>query len=307
MPPYAKQRLAWVDRNGKILGEVAPEGPYGAIALSRDQQHAALTRQGIRRSAEQNGDVWVWSFNRETMTRATSHAATDENPVWSPDGQQIAFSTNRDGPYQVYRKPAAGTGDEERLTNVPSPTDPLDWSPDGRFIVYRQLNRGTGWDLMALPLQGAREPVVLLQTPESDSDARFSPDGRFLASHSRLNGRTLEVFVQSLKGDGNIGLIGERVQVSTSSGAAPFWRKDGRELYYYSLDGKIMAADIQWTPALRVDRPRELFQSAMVENRLHSYAAADDGQRFLMVLKPRSVPEPLHLNVVTNWQRRLAK
>jgi Tol biopolymer transport system component len=139
----------------------------------------------------------------------------------NPDGQQIAFSTSRDGPYQVYRKNAWGSGEEERLTNVPTRTDPLDWNPDGRFIVYRQTNRGTGWDLMALPPDGSREPVVLLQTPESDSDARCSPDGRFLAYRSRMNGR-----------------------------------KDGRGLYYRALDEKIMAAEIQLSPVVRVERPR---------------------------------------------------
>jgi Tol biopolymer transport system component len=303
-PAYAKLPLAWVDRNGKVLAEVGAEGPYSALAISPDQQQVAITRRGIRRSAEPNGDVWIWNLGRETMARATFHAATEENPVWSPDGQQIAFSTNRDGLYQVYRKSASGAGDEERLTNVKASTDPLDWSPDGRFIVYRQANRGTGWDLMALPLQGPREPVVLVQTPESDSDARFSPDGRFLAYHSRMNGRTLEIYLQAFRGEGKVGLIGERLQVSSSSSVAPLWRKDGRELYYHTIDGKVMAVDVELSPTLKVGRPRELFRSNMVDGRLHTYAVAADGQRFLMVMKARSTPEPLHLTVLTNWRRR---
>jgi Tol biopolymer transport system component len=302
-PPYARQTLRWFDRNGKFLGDAVPEGPYNAIALSPDQQHLAIARRGIRRSAEPNGDIWLWSFARETMTRLTFHAATEENPIWSPDGQQIAFSTNRDGPYQVYRKNAWGSGPEERLTNVRAHADPLDWSPDGRFIVYRQSNPGTGWDLMAQSLEGGREPVVLLQTPESDSDARFSPDGRLLAYHSRLNGRTLEVYVQALSGDGKIGLTGERLQVSNSGGAGPLWRKDGRELYYRALDGKVMAAEIHVSPVLRTERPRELIQAEWLD-RLHPAAVTADAQRFVMVQGSRTAPEPLHLNVVTNWQRR---
>ena len=305
-PTYSKLPLVWFDRNGKILGDAAPEGPYGAMAISPDQTHLALTRRGIRRSAEPNGDIWLWNFGRETMTRLTFHAATDENPVWSPDGQQIAFSTSRDGRYQVYRKNAWGSGEEERLTNVPAHTDPLDWSPDGRFIVYRQLNRGTGWDLMLLSLDGRSEPVVLLQTPESDSDARFSPDGRFLAYHSRLNGRTIEVYLQAFNGSGKIGLTGERLQVSNNTGLAPLWRKDGRELYYRTIDGKVMAAEIPVAPVLRAERPRELFP-AQLTDRLHPWAVMADAQRFLIAQSARSAPEPLHLNVVTNWQRRLLK
>src|SRR5262245_42758131 len=126
-------------------------------------------------------------------------------------------------------------------------------------MVYRQLNRGTNWDLMALPLDGNREPVVLLQTPESDSDARFSSDGRFLAYHSRLSGRTIEVYVQAFNSTGKVGLTGERLQISNSGGMAPLWRKDGREIYYRALDGKVMAAEVQVSPTLRAERPRELF------------------------------------------------
>ena len=88
--------------------------------------------------------------------------------------------------------------------NVRRHMDPLDWSPDGRYLVYRESNRETGWDLMLLPLAGERKPITLLQTRQSDSDARFSPDGRWLAYRSRMSG-TLEVYVQAFSGDGTIG------------------------------------------------------------------------------------------------------
>jgi eukaryotic-like serine/threonine-protein kinase len=304
LPPYAKMPMGWVERTGRLLGDVLPEGPYAAIAISPDQQHLAVTRRGIRRTPEPNGDIWLWNFARSTMTRLTFHEATDENPIWSPDGQQVAFSTSRHGPYQVYRKNASGTGEEERLTNTTFHSDPLDWSPDGRFIVYRQMNRGTRWDLYLIAVEGDREPVVLLQTPESDSDARFSPDGKFLAYHSRLNGSTLEIYVQRFNGTGKIGLIGERLQVSNNTGGGPLWRKDGRELYYRTLDGTVMAVDIELSPTLRAGRPRELFRTAFVD-RLHPYAVTGDAQRFIFLQPTRELPEPLHLNVVMNWQRRL--
>ena len=212
--------LAWYGNDGRPLGEAAPEGPYNAIAISRDQQHVALTRQGIPRTAEPNGDIWLWDFTRQTNARITFGPTADENPVWSPDGKQLAFSSDRDGFLQLYRKDASGAGEEERLTNEPKRhMDPLDWSPDGRYLVYRQLNPGTGWDLMLLPLQGDRKPIVLLQTPESDSDARFSPDGRWIAYHSRLNGRSVEVYVQGFSGDGKIGLTGTRLQISNGAQA----------------------------------------------------------------------------------------
>jgi Tol biopolymer transport system component len=281
-----------------------PDGPYAAIAISPDQQHLAVTRRGIRRTPEPNGDIWLWNFARETMTRLTFDEATDENPIWSPDSKQVAFSSNRHGPYQVYRKNASGAGEEERLTNTTFPSDPLDWSPDGRFIVYRQINRGTGWDLYAIDLQGTREPIVLLQTPASDSDARFSPDGKFLAYHSGLNGGPPEAYVQRFNATGKIGLTGERLQVSNTTGVGPLWRKDGKEIYYRAVDGRIMAVDIELSPTLRAQRPRELFRVPFID-RVHPYAITADAERFIVLQPARELPEPLHLNVVTNWQRRL--
>jgi Tol biopolymer transport system component len=142
----SRLRLAWLARNGDPLGDAAPEGPYNALALSPDRQRVALTRSGIPGTDETNGDIWLWDFARQTNTRITFGAKTDENPVWSPDGRQIAFSSNRDGSYfQIYRKDASGAGVEERLTNTPQNMDPLDWSPDGRYIVYRERIVARDW------------------------------------------------------------------------------------------------------------------------------------------------------------------
>jgi Tol biopolymer transport system component len=302
-PAFAKRQLVWMDREGAHRGEVVPEGPYNAIDLSPDGSRVAVTRWGIPRSAEPNGDIWLWDFARATMTRFTFDPAVDENPLWSPDGQQIAYSSMRAGTfYQIFRKNASGTGEDERLTNVAAHTDPLSWSPDGRFIVYRQMNRGTGWDLMLLPLDGERKPVTLLQTPESDSGARFSPDGKWLAYHSRLNGRTAEVYVQAI--DGAAGFTGDRIQVSNNGGVAPHWRRDGRELFYFTVGGKLMSADVQLGPVARVQRPRELFTSTGATEAIHFYDVAADGKRLIMVLKPVS-PDPARLTVVTNWQHRI--
>ena len=306
-PPDAKLPLAWIGRDGKPLGDAAPEGPYNAIALAKDDQRVAVTRRGLPRTSEPNGDIWLWDFGRHVTTRITFGAKTDENPVWSPDGQQIAFASDRDGRYfQLYRKNSSGAGDEERLTNLEKHQDPLDWSPDGRYLVYREMNRGTGWDLMLLPLEGDRKPITLLQTPESDSDARFSPDGRWLAFHSRLNGSTLEVYVQAFSGTGTVGLTGPRVQVSNGMGGAPLWRRDGRELYYQTVGtGKIMAAGIQLSPRLQAERPRELFSADISTERLHPIAVTSDGGKFLAVLNARTKPQAPRLNVMTNWRARL--
>ena len=305
-PTVRKLPLVWFSKDGKLLGDAAPEGPYNAIAISPDGERAALTRVGVPGTADANGDIWLWDFARGTNTRLTFGSKTDENPVWSPDGRRIAFSSNRDGKfYQLYWKDSSGAGEEERLTIGEQHMDPLDWSPDGRYIVYRQMNPKTGWDLMLLPVNSDRKPIPLLQTPESDSDARFSPDGKWLAYHSLLNGQSVEVYVQGFSGTGEIGLTGRRLQIS-DGGGGPLWSPDGQEVYYQKIVQKaglpvMMAARVTLSPELKAQRPRELFGVEMAEG-IHTRHLSPDGTRFLVVLKSRDKPQPPRLRVVTDWQ-----
>ena len=114
----------------------------------------------------------------------------------------------------------------------------MDWSPDGRFLLYRSIDPKTGSDIWALPLDGDRKPFPVVQTNFDERDGQFSPDGKWIAYQSNESGR-FEIYVQPFPGPGG------KSQVSTNGGAQVRWRRDGKELFYIALDGRLMAVPIR--------------------------------------------------------------
>jgi Tol biopolymer transport system component len=218
--------------------------------------------------------------------------------VWSPDEKWIAFASNRDGGvFQIYRKDASGAGQEERLTSGPHGKIPLDWSRDGRVILYsEQTVRGSvSTHLMALPVQGDRKPVLVVDEASPRSSAAISPDGRWVAYGSEFSG-SMEVYIRAYPAAGSPQSL---THVSIAGGLNPKWRGDGRELYYRTTTG-VMVAAIQPSPqGIRAGTPRELFTA-----QIFGYDVTADGQRFLVV--PRSlVQQAQALTVVSHWQAGL--
>jgi Tol biopolymer transport system component len=162
-----------------------------------------------------------------------------------------------------------------------------DWSPDGRFILYRSADPETSNDLWALPLFGDRKPFPVAQSPSNEQLGRFSPDGRWIAYQSNESGRT-EIYVQPFPGPG------ARSQISTDGGANPQWRRDGRELFYVSLEERLMASSVQFTGAtIEAATPVALFSKPE-----GAYAASPDGQRFLIAATSE---EASPITILLNW------
>ena len=188
-----------MSRDGKRLGEAGKEDRNASFRLSPDGKRVALGRY----DGGENADIWVFEFGREVTTRLTSDPKQDLIliPVWSPDGRQIAFTSSRSGIRQIYRKDAGGGGQEDQLTTGPNLKSPEDWSRDGRYLLYSEIAPKTGLDLWALPLNGDRKPVVVLQTPFNEKSGTFSPDGKWIAYDSDASGRP-EVYVRRVSGFG---------------------------------------------------------------------------------------------------------
>jgi Tol biopolymer transport system component/predicted Ser/Thr protein kinase len=289
-----RNTLVWVSRNGAEQPLAAPPHPYQAPRLSPDGRRIAVP------FLEQESQVWLYDLTRQALTRFTFEGNANYLTAWTSDGKRIAFSSNKEGPLNIFWQQADGSGGLERLTTSEYTQGPSSWSPDGQVLAFVQIAPATGSDIWMLRLSD-RKPQPFLQTPFNEEGPRFSPDGRWLAYVSNESGR-YEIYVQPYPGPGG------KWQISTEGGTEAVWNRNGRELFYRSGD-KMMAVDITTRPNFSVGKPRMLFQGVYATPTASTYANYDvspDGQRFLM-LKPveQTGAAPTQINVVLNWFEEL--
>jgi Tol biopolymer transport system component len=232
-------------------------------------------------------------------SRFTFDAADELNPEWSPDGRRIAYTSRAHGSGDLYVKDASGTRDPEPLFVNPDEKYVSDWSPDGRYVLFTSRgDAATSWDIFAIPVAGDRKPLPLVKTQFAELWATLSPDGKYVAYQSNESGGRAEIYVQEFPEPRN------KWQVSTEGGTEPFWRRDGRELFYRN-GNRLMAVPVQRGDTFTAGTPAQLFQTrfAAVLARTR-YRPAPDGQRFL-VLAPVARDAEQPAAVVLNWTAAL--
>ena len=237
------------------------------------------------------------------QTRLTNNPANDQNPGWSPDGNRIAFGSDRDGGvFSVYEKPANGATSEVLLLKAAEGAAPLSWAPDGQVLVYRRAD-GLAFSLGLLPRAGTQKPHLFEQTPSASQwFAQVSPTGQWIAYGSLESGRP-EVYVRSFPTPGG------KYQISRDGGLRPRWRQDGKELFFYSLDGQLTAVPVVGETALDVGTAVPLFRAPLLPGVVgfrQQYDVTRDGQRFLLNLVTDDTPTAT-ITVVVNGTAGLNK
>ncbi len=300
--------LRRVDRTGRAEA-IFEGGSDISVALAPDRRRAAVTRQTqLQLDADRYpSNIWLLDLQRRLFTRLTlDSAATDENPIWSPDGSEIAFARHRAGGLaEVVAQGSTGRASRV-VVGGPLNFHPIDWSSDGTLLLHAYATRAGADNLDLYTLApGASEAKPLLDGPGLQAQGQFSPDGRWIAFTSTESGQS-EVYIAPLD------RARSRLQVSSRGGAQPRWRDDGRELYYVSLTGELVAVPL--TPegnALGPGQAQTLFTDSTlkVNNGLFFYggAAAYDveaGGRTFLINRMIHAPGPGPLHVIINWRPR---
>jgi len=273
-----ESQLTWFDRRGQRLGVLGPRGASDPD-ISPDGRMLAFDRAESMETGAKTG-LWTSALDRGTIARVGPSLRNDVMPTWSPDGRTLIFASDRGGSFDLFEK-SLGPEPERELLHSPLWKYPESWSPDGRTLLFSQLDPKSRIDLWLLPLDGGK-PTLFVGTDADETQGRFSADGRWIAYTSSESGRA-EVYVQRFpRSDG-------RWQISQDGGSNPLWRRDGGELFFLSLDNRVMSAEVRnHSTAFDAAVPTSLFQASRLSRRSallggdRYYAVTPGGDRFLV-------------------------
>ena len=254
------------------------------LRLVRSARPAAISTCGI--------------MARNNMRRVTFDPAEELFPLWSPDGTRLFFSSDRNGTFDIFTRPADGTGSTELLYDSPATLMLNGITPDGETLLVVRDSPGGAFrmDLIAVDIE-SRESRELLATEATEFYPSVSPEGRWVVYQSDLevSGR-LEVYVSPYPA-----MQTRRWKISNGGGESPFWAVDGREIFFVSASGSMMVAEVALEPTFEPGPVREMIPviNGITNNQRAYDVSAIDG-RFLMHKSVRRGPRR-GLTVVVNW------
>ena len=283
--------LAWVGTDGQIRSTInIPPGPIESVRLSPDATQAAI----VRSSSPSDSTIWIADLIRQSAMPLTSGRGRNDDPAWSPDGQQVVFSADREGGQNFYVKSVTSAAPEALAFKTPTLfKNVADWSPDGKTWLVNQLDKDNAQNIYLLPAKGgALTPFI--DGPLRDVEGRFSSDGKWVAYTSDESGH-FEVMVQSVPP------VGRPIRVG--AGSSPRLSRDGRSIVFINIDVRdLWRADVTPGPRLSIGPPRKM---ATLPPGVSAIDAAPDLDRFLV-----AIPESNGTGAITlvqGWRNALKK
>ena len=280
------RRLMWFSRDGREDGPVP--GPEGISNLSLSPDGQRLVANG---ASDGRIGTWLIDLRRGVPMELVPNAWM---PSWAPDGRRMALTQNAGGRNGLYIR-ATDTHDARLVIASDELKFVTDWTRDDAHVLYVAWSPQTRQDLWVLPLRPQAAPRAYLNTVANEVQGQVSPDGRWIAYASDESGE-VEVYIDSFP------TASAKMAVSHGGGGQPQWRADGRELFYLTPDGTLMAVAVESGPRLRLAMPAPLLRvdtpGALLDARNY-YVPSPDGQRFLVATRDQRSAEPI--SVMVNW------
>ena len=288
--------LDWVDSSGVLIDSLGDAAPYETVTISPDGSQAAVAISDVSTG---NWDLWIYDLERGLRTRFTFDENTESFPIWSPDGTEMVFASDRGGTFALYRKALDGTGDAELLYESETNIFPTDWSPDGAHVLFFESTSDRSYELWVLSLSGEPEARHLRSTEYIEGAAVFSPDGRWVAYWSEESGQA-EIYIMPFERPG------KTEQATINEGYWSAWPREGSELIYVLGDGTLRAVEVDYAgESIKIGATRDLFASLSPKISGWDFAVARDGQRLLVISGgEKAVNDSLDLFI--NWPTALA-
>ena len=289
---HTMSELLWLDRSGAAIGQVGDVASYYSLALSPDGSKVAVP---VSNDTIGTHDLWICDIERDVRSRVTFDDGEDLSPIWSVDGRDLYFVSNREGILELYRVTPGETGEPVKIVGSEQTLTPNSLSPDGRWILLSVESNEEGSNLALFDLANGVELQPFRATRFNEEHGAFSPDGRWVAYTSDESGR-FEIYVTPAS-DGR-----RHWQVSTEGGLWPKWIPGTDELLYQDATGRFVVVQVQTGgDEIVIGTPEVLF-GGYVASRLYSlYDPASDGSKILYrALSNEDPPEPPI--VVVNWQ-----
>ncbi|MEE8361655.1 MAG: hypothetical protein V3R71_05835, partial [Gemmatimonadales bacterium] len=280
---WANHILVWVDRQGRRLGRVGRPMTVEPMYLSPDDGWVTMfvARPG-------NPDIYRFDTETGEEQRLTFEQATNDNPVWLPDGRIAYRLSVAAGDHRIYVRDVVGASEPVVVYSSHNIIIPEAGSPDGRWMIVNELNPSTGNDLYAVRMDTTGTVVPISVSSNREYGASLSPDASWLTYVSDETGRN-EVYAVAFPA------MTGKVQVSIDGGNYPKWAATN-ELFFFDGD-TLMATKVRTGTSFEREVPRALFVSA---EELRAWDVASDGQRFLMAVRNPDAPSR-EIHVVVNW------
>jgi Tol biopolymer transport system component len=282
--------LSWVDRRQNAFMTAGNVSIDNAAFLTADDSRILYDTYD---PVAKNFDIWMLDIGRGLKSRITFDPSDDSNPVSAPDGTRFVFTSWKEG-VNLLTRSAAGTDDAVLLQRSITSALATDWSSDGRYVLFQDVEETASWDIWYMDVTGDSTKTPFVRTEFTEENARFSPDAKWVAYSSDESARN-EVYLRPFPtGHG-------KWQVSAAGGSNPVWDGRGRAIYYNADQGIMETAVMISGGVPSIGESRVVFRNPSDAGlRLHGVTA--DGNRLLVSHLPTS-QSTVSLSVVTNWRR----